>query len=218
MNRYYNFVLPPGWVRLDLRGELAGQAQHFADVMLAEADPTRKQELSRTLQGQVLKVAQQAKQDGVLDLVLPAMMVDGSVFNASFAIMPFDPGDGLDPVEVLAGIAAADSTASLVEIRDLVALRTLEREAAEAEQLRASVVEAALAAGAQPDASGSESVALPQAWSRRVRYFLGDPARPDGWVIVAFAALEVDSDESRQFTDALVELFDEIVLTVRFPE
>lgn len=215
--RRYNFIVPPGWLRLDLRGPVRPEVQRFAGVMLADAPRDRSAAVRAALESQITKLAESSRAEGVLDLVLPARIVDGAAVTASFAVMAFDTAE-LDPVEVIAGLAARDDSARLVEIADLVALRTEETVTADQQAVLEAAVATAEAAGLAPDPSEAAELSLPVLRSRRVRYFLGHPDRPDDWIIAALSAAQSDSPESVALTDTIVELFDEIMLTVRFDQ
>ncbi len=214
-DRHYSFVIPPGWLRLDLRGEVEPEARRFAEVALADAPRDSVAPARAAVTRRISELAREAKTDGVLDLVLPVMSVDGSTANATFAIVAFDTGE-LDPVEVIAGIASRDASATLIEVADLVALRTEETTGTDAEAVRAAVVQLATDAGSLPDPEGTTPTELPQMVSRRVRYYLGHPERPGDWIIAMLSAMQADTDSSRALTQTMVELFDQVMLTVRF--
>ena len=55
-------------------------------------------------------------------------------------------------------------------------------------------------------------------WTQRVQYFIGDPQRRDSWIIVVFSASDSGDTESAELSQALVELFDEVIQSVRFPD
>lgn len=214
-DRQYNFVIPPGWLRLDLRGDVEPEARRFADVVLAEAPRDSVAAVRAAVVRQITELAQASKADGVLDLVLPVMSVDGSTANATFAVVAFDTGE-LDPVDVIAGIASRDASATLIEVADLVALRTEEEVTADPDAVRAAVVELATEAGAVPDPEGTPPTELPTMVSRRVRYYLGHPERPGDWIIAMMSAMQADTESSRKLTQTMVDLFDQVMLTVRF--
>jgi hypothetical protein len=216
-DRRYNFVIPPGWLRLDLRGELEPEVRRFADVLLVDAPRDRVAAARAALVRQITSLASAAKADGVLDLVLPVMSVDGSTANASFAVTAFDTAD-LDPVDVIAGIASTDASATLIEVADLVALRTEEAVASDPDAVRATVIEMATDAGAATDSPGTPEPVLPELVSRRVRHYLGHPERPDDWIIAMLSVMQADTESSRNLSQTMVDLFDQVVLTMRFEQ
>lgn len=216
LDRRYSFILPPGWIRLDLRGDLRVEARKFAEVVLVDAPRDRAHGLKEALTTRVLALCEGARAQGVLDLVLPVPLVAGSSFDASFAVLPFDAGE-LDPVTIITGIAARDGSAQLVEVADLVALRTEETEAVNPDGIRQAVVDLSHDVGLADPADGTVEQALPTLVSRRVRYYLGHPERPDDWVLIVLSAVQTDAEHSKQLADVVVQLFDQIMLTVRFP-
>jgi|GEM_PF-1167874 len=215
--RTYAFITPPGWLRLNLRGEPGPQAKRFAEVVMAGYPMDSSAAARASVVRSITELATSAKADGVLDLVLPVKVVDGSTANASFAVTAFDT-DALDPLDVISGIAAQDSTAELIEVADLVALRTVAEEAVDASAARAEIVAMARAAGGVDSPAGEPEPSLPELTSRRVRYFIGHPDRPGDWIIAMVSVVQADNPSSRQFSDTMIELFDQVILTFRFQE
>lgn len=216
-DRTYQFILPPGWFRVDLRVPMAAQIQELVDVLFSQAPAGSDQSKTRVAAtNQLTRACQEAKTGGVLDLVLPAILIEGMLMSASWAFLPLEAPEGSDPIELLAAIASQDSSASLVEIRDLVALRIASR-ARRSEELLQQVVGAVAQDldESVPDVPQDEQAVV---WTQRVQYFLGHPQRPDGWIIAVFSGADAGDEESKALTDALVELFDEVMQTVGFPD
>lgn len=215
--RTYGFILPPGWFRLDLREPLAPQIQRLADLILDQrgAVPERPR-LRVALINQLTRAGEAAKGNEVLDLVLPVQLVEGTALPVTWAFMPLTVPDGADPIEVLAGIASRNETAALIEVRDLVALRIESRTPKSPEQLDAVIdaVASDLGEAVQPSDDGTAA----HLWTQRVQYFLGHPQRPDSWIVVAASITDTGGEDAEVLTPALVELFDEVVKTVRFPD
>ena len=152
----------------------------------------------------------------MLDLVLPVTLVGGRLMSASWAFLPLVTPEGSDPLELLAAIASRDDSASLLDVGDLVALRITSRAQRSAELLQTAVARVA----ADLNEPAPEVVDFDQAavWTQRVQYFIGDPQRRDSWIIVVFSASDSGDTESAELSQALVELFDEVIQSVRFPD
>lgn len=215
-DRNYTFILPPGWFRIDLRLPLAPQVQQLTDAVLdQESAGSERSRLRVGLINQMTRACEAARADHVLDLVLPVGLVEGRTLPVSWAFMPLVTRDGTDPIELLAAIASRNESAALIEIRDLVALRIESRSPKSTAQLSEAVQSIAVDLGESPsDTLVPDSVHL---WTQRVQYFLGHPQRPDSWIVVAASITDTGGDDSEILTPALVELFDEVAKTVRFP-
>lgn len=165
---------------------------------------------------QLTRVCQDARDNGVLDLVLPATMIEGAPLSASWAFLPMETPEANDPVELLAAIASQDASATLVDLQGLVALRISSRAQRSGDLLQEVVHQVASDLGETVSEVPEQEQAV--VWTERVQYFIGDPRRPENWIIVVFSATDAGDDESAALTAALVELFDEVMLTVRFPD
>lgn len=216
-DRAYTFVLPPGWFRIDLRKPMAAQVGELADMMLSQKPAGgNDQKLRLAMVNQLMRAAHAARSSKVLDLVLPVALIEGTALPASWAFMPLSvPGDG-DPIEALAAIASQNPTAELIEVRDLVALRIRSRTPKATEQLDTVLDSMASDLGEGSVPVDGEGVG--QLWTERVQYFLGHPQQPGNWIIVAASITDTGGDDHDVLTPALVELFDEVVKTVRMPD
>ncbi len=215
-DRSYTFILPPGWFRIDLRLPLAPQVLQLTDVVLdQEAAGSERSRLRVALISQLTRVCEAARADQVLDLVLPAQRVEGAALPVSWAFTPLVTPEGTDPIELLAGIASRNESAALAEIRDLVALRIESRAPKSAQQFGEALQSMTAELGEAPSLTPDPGSV--QLWTQRVQYFLGHPQRPGGWIVVAASITDTGGDDSEILTPALVELFDEVVKTVRFP-
>lgn len=215
-DRTYQFILPPGWYRVDLRKAMASQVKELVDGLVAQAPAGPQQSRVRVAATNQLTMAcQEAKANGVLDLVLPAKLIEGALMSASWAFLPLETPAGSDPIELLAAIASQDTSASLVEIQDLVALRIWSRAQRSEEALQQAVAAIAVELDEPVPEVPDEDQAV--VWTHRVQYLLGHPQRPECWLIAAFSGVDGGDEQSVALTDALVELFDEVIQTVRFP-
>lgn len=212
--RRYEFVLPPGWVRIDLRVPYEDQVGSLLDLMVAQGGGARDDARPKLAASkQLLAVCARAKESQVLDLVLPTQRFDGRGLNCSFGIAPFPGVPNVDPLEAMASVASRDQSASLVEIEDLVALRTRGRRQKDADAFTDQVEELAAEVGAEVL---SAELRASEVWAETVRYMIGHPDRPDDWIVVDFHTTDGGTPESKEITDALVELFDAIMETMRF--
>jgi hypothetical protein len=189
----YSLTLPPGWERIPVR-EGSDQAirdildRAFADLPADKYGPFRR-ELGAGL-AQHVKEAQRAHG---LDLYLPAEGIRGLPVAASFAVAHLPPGGAgeEEPVAVLAEIADGFAGARTTEVAATPALR----------------VDRLVPA----DPGRQHNVDLP---TRRVHYIVPVPAN-SGWLLVSFS-VAIDESAAEGLADALVELFDAIVSTLRW--
>ncbi len=215
-NRTYTFILPPGWFRVDLRKALAPQVRELTDLVLAQRSASGdSSKLRVALVSEMTRVTDAARSSRVLDLVLPVTLIEGTALPVSWAFMPLTVPDGADPIEMLAGIASRNDSALLTEVRELVALRIQSRKPKSTvlmdevlEAMSSDLGEVVLS----PDGGGPQ-----QLWVERVQYFIGDPSRPSSWIVAAASITDTGADDQEVLTPVLVELFDEVVKTVRMP-
>ncbi|MDR1266094.1 MAG: hypothetical protein LBK42_11190 [Propionibacteriaceae bacterium] len=218
--RRYEFVLPSGWHRFDLRRPLPAQAERYAAKLLEGASlgdraAMVRANLARSLEAQL----RQAQDKGILDLVMPTMHGAGLAPATSFMFAPLELPDGVGPMELLMATAQRDQTAQLVEIEDLVALRTEARTVNAGHDLAAEAAQAGRQLGLPPEAIIETTADLGETvttYSRRVQYLFGHPDRPQGWMVAVLATVESDNSDAKALADAVVALFDQIMLTVRF--
>lgn len=214
-DRRYSFICPPGWFRLDLRQPTSAQVRRLADIVLEQRPSAPNQAQVRVaLIAQLTRSCEAAAASEVLDLVLPVEVFEGAMMPASWAFLPLDVPDGADPIELLAGIAGRNPSASLMEVHDLVALRIESRTQKPTDDLDRAVDSMAADLGVPRQETDDHR----EVWTQRVQYFLGHPQRPDGWIVVTASITDSGGEDAEVLTPALVELFDEVVKTVRFPD
>ncbi|MDR0416554.1 MAG: hypothetical protein LBH76_04425 [Propionibacteriaceae bacterium] len=216
-HRTYDFILPPGWRRFHLRRPLGPQAESYAAQALAgrnlrDRGPLAQRQLAQRMSAMLTAAAER----GVTDLALPVTPEQGGVSGASFVITPLSLPDDADPMEFLVALASRDDTAQLVEIRDLVALRTARRQPREIADPAGEIMAAADDFGVGGLAAELAAELGGRHYDNRVQYFIGHPERPADWIMVAFSAGDDDSATSRELAEALVALFDQIMLSVRY--
>ncbi|MDR1790699.1 MAG: hypothetical protein LBR20_03415 [Propionibacteriaceae bacterium] len=215
--RRYEFVLPPGWFRFDMRRPLDPQISRYVDALVEGRELGDKRALVKAnLRSAIGNQLAEAEGQEALDLVLPTLQSTGVVSTASFAVFPLKLPDESDPVEFIAAIASRDTSATLVEVEDLVALRTEAKKPADFGDPQQAIDAMINELGVADSITERPQAADTTFSSHRVVYFIGHPERSEGWVIFAFSVIEQDNDEFRELSDLLIELFDQIMLTVRF--
>lgn len=215
LTRAYEFVLPPGWGRIDLRGDVVAQVASLVQAFVKEAPAERRAKARGPLRARLEHMAHELAGRGALDLVLPVQSIEGAVLSASFVFLPFEVPPGEDAIEGLVALAATDASARLIEIRDLVALRTSVRIPIRAKELLDNSAD--LLALMEP--ADREHIAESPGqgfFSRRVQYIVGRPDRQDDWILVAFSTMEAPTPGSAELCTSLEALFDAIVKSVRF--
>lgn len=202
---HYAFLLPPGWVRIDLRGDLAAQVEM---VIARHAERTPRDAVARLrafATPRLLAAVRDAAASGALDLVVPVPRGEGLEAMSTFVVVPLKWPDGIDAVEGITAIAATDPSAQLAEIAGLVALRT------ESTTARPDAAQPATLAA---EAGIADVPTVPN--SRRIQYFIGDPERPDDWITVLFSIPLPDGELAEQWAQAEAGVFDSIMSTLRF--
>lgn len=212
----YEFVVPPGWTRLDLRRALAPQVDELMGSMLEDAPADRRAAAEPALKSRLLSMLTDLAGGGVLDLVIPMVAYEGVTFPASFAFTRFAIPPGTDPIDVLTALAMTDSTADLREISDLVALRTSSTEFVNADAVAAQLTLAAVEAGLVVERGHDPGGAAGAILSRRVRYVVGVPEDRERWIMVLFSALETEDTDSIELVAGLEALFDTVMSSMRF--
>lgn len=202
---HYSYVLPPGWVRVDLRGELPRQANEVMSILMAEVPPDQRTALKMGLRPRLVAALEAAAEGGAYDMVVPVPR-GGVVGLSTMVLSPMRWPDGVGAVDALAALAASDSSAELKEVSELVALR-IHSTVSRADDAQPSAV---------ATAAGLTTTVPDVPTSVRVQYFIGDPERPDDWITVLFSMPGLDFEAGRQWVDAEVSLFDRIVSTLRF--
>lgn len=201
---HYWFLLPPGWVRIDLRGDLAAQVESVIERHAERAPRDAVARLRAFATPRLLAAVRSAAESDALDLVVPVPR-EGLEAMSTFVVVPLKWPAGIDAVEGITAIAATDPTAQLAEVAGLVALRT------EATTARSDAAQpATLAAEA-----GIADVPVVQN-SHRVQYFIGDPERPDDWITVLFSIPLPDGEQAAQWVQAEAQVFDSVMSSLRF--
>ncbi|MEV6317387.1 hypothetical protein [Streptomyces sp. NPDC051776] len=188
----YSLVLPPGWVRIPLRG---GTDEAIRTVVKrAFAKPPRDvprdepAKLRVQLEARLRDTATQAAESDGLDLYLPTAPRGGVGLTGSFIVseIRLRVGDSLNADDIT-GELAARASSQKVSVDGRTGART----------------ERALPA--------NESRGAPYA-SRQVNYVLPVPKAPGRWLTIAYST-PADGNPEGEYADLLVELFDAIMST-----
>ena len=194
----YNLILPPGWERIPVRSGTSQAIKQILDDRLR----TLSAKVSRDavtpyrvmIEGNLRKIAAEARKHGGLDLYLPVDFRNGSLIAASFVISQGTLAGGGDgnpaPAALLTALTEDDNTAAPVGVDGGPALR------------REHLVPA--------DASRGTEYG-----SRRVDYVMPLPGDGSRWLVAAFSAV-VSETTPDWFAKLLVELFDAIMSTFRW--
>ena len=221
MSRLYSVTVPPGWVRLELDGDVDAQVRHLLDHLTAPVPRDSAPTVRHQVEKQLRALVADAQSRGAVDLLVPVERVEGLTIPASvMATVVTVPEAGESHEDVLVAMVARGA-GEPVAVGDAVAVRSVTRRDVTA-QLEAEVTrtERALQTAGAPAgplatvADDAEPAA--GAVSRHVRYLLGIPARPRQFLALTLAVLEPADDPEAELGDALTELFDAVVSTLRW--
>jgi hypothetical protein len=199
----YTVVLPPGWVRLDVRSD---EALTEIDVAIEEALANGPRDslgpLVSRLRRRAAAMVQRARDNGGIDVYLPLRGVRGRPVPASFVVAVLT----LPPLSGAAVARGADLDVSATLLSTVVA-RTPGAQA--------------LSLPAGP-AVRSQRVAEPDLLSDdpetcRVDYHLPVPGDPGRLVVVTFTTAG-GGDPRDDVAELLVDLFDAVMTTWRWSE
>ncbi|MCK6211530.1 hypothetical protein KZX45_13350 [Georgenia sp. EYE_87] len=224
MSRLYSVTVPPGWVRLELDGDdrAEKQVRALVDHLTASVPRDSAPALRRPIENQLRDLVADARARGAVDLLVPVDRVAGLTLPASvMATVVTVPEAGAASHEDVLVAMVARGSGEPVAVGDAVAVRSLTRRDVTA-QLEAEVTAAeralqAAGAPAGPLAGTLDDVEPAEgATSRHVRYLLGIPGRPAEFLALTLAVLEPADDPEAELGDALTELFDAVVSTLRW--
>ena len=192
-------ALPPGWVRLPARVGDEAELAALIEVIVAEALPASlPRDRAEPWRGEMRKVftgiVAEARDAGASAVYLPVRPVNGVNIPASFVESEIDDGGVDDVGSVLAGILAGSEDGTLQVIDGAHAART-----------DSSTVRVEPRDG------------WPEMTTRQIVYTVEVPHREGRWVVLSFSAASGDSP-SGALSDALVELFDALMLTFRWSD
>ncbi|MPV36169.1 hypothetical protein [Georgenia subflava] len=222
--RIYTITVPPGWARLELGQDVDAQVESLVARLTTggarDSAPLVRRRVARDLRALV----DEAAGKGALDLLVPVARVEGLTIPASImATLVTVPATHASQEDVLLGIAARDSAAKPLAVGDQVALRTVTRR-----DVTGSLATAVAATEAELTSAGAPAGPLAQqvldadvepavgAQSRHVRYLLAVPGRPRQFLTLTLAVLEPADDPDAELADALTELADAMVSTLRW--
>ena len=209
-----DFVTPPGWVRLDLTGDIGQIALTVTDRLLAPLPPEHRAQARGKVSAALRDAALRARSAGAIQLVLPLDLDLSVTLPASFTVQPLPVPEGIDPLQAVAAMTVGDSGFEPVEDTGVFALRSADESTDDDAETRRALTELVTI-------DSRESRAEIDRWStgaasRRVRSIVGDPETPGSWYLVVFMANRSADPQSQELADVLVRLFDLIMATVHF--
>jgi hypothetical protein len=232
VSRLYSVTVPPGWVRLEIDdddgadpgvgGKAGTQVGDLVDHLTASVPRDSAPVVRRQIEGQLRDLVDDARARGAVDLLVPVERINGLTVPASVmaTVVTVPEAGGASHEDVLVAMVARGA-GEPVAVGDAVAVRSVTRRDVTA-QLAAEVsrterVLQAAGAPAGPLAGSVEDVEpAAGAISRHVRYLLGIPGRPKEFLALTLAVLEPADDPEAELGDALTELFDAVVSTLRW--
>jgi hypothetical protein len=192
-------ALPPGWMRLPAGAGDEAVLHSIIDEIVDEALPaTLPRDKAEPWRGEMRKtiagVVAEARDAGANAVYLPVRPVNGINVPASFVESEVDDDGAGDPGAVLAAMLADADAGALHVIDGAHAVRT-----------DSSVVRV------EPRDGWLEMT------TRQIVYTIEVPHREGRWVVMSFSAASGDRP-SAALSDALVELFDALMLTFRWSD
>lgn len=192
-------ALPPGWMRLPARPGEAAVLRSLIDEIVDEALPsTLPRDKAEPWRGEMRKtitgVVTEARDAGANAVYLPVRPVNGINVPASFVESEVDDGSVGDPGALLAAILTDADNGALHMIDGAHAART-----------DSSVVRVEPRDG------------WPGMTTRQIVYTIEVPHREGRWIVMSFSAATGDQPGAA-LSDALVQLFDALMLTFRWSE
>jgi hypothetical protein len=193
----YSVVLPPGWCRIPVRYGAKKAVQAVIDQVLTSVPrnvPRDKIAPYRVeLEGKLQTMVREARGKGGIDLYMPLEPMHGLPVSASFVVSEGtlgNPGEDVDPVQVVTYLATEDGDEAPVTLDGVPAVRT-------------------------EHSADPEPVTEVEAGSRRVDYMVPVPSEQNRWLLAGFSTLGA-GDPDDEFSGALVELFDAIMSTFQW--
>jgi hypothetical protein len=213
----FGIYVPPQWEHLDLQVDPDGAIESFTRDLVRSA-PLSRQPLVRQLVTESLAPRLRAfAAHGVATVLLPVGPVLVTPVRPLITFSPLPDETDVEPLTLVQGVASTDPTAELVEIRNLIALRTHSRVDVSPASIDAVDRGHETTRGGAIDQSfGADLVAKGERgelrlMSARVRYLLGDPDDAGRWVDIQFAADYPSTPEGVSLADEAIELFDALV-------
>lgn len=193
-------AIPPGWMRLPARAEHRSELARLIEQIVEEALPSSlPRDSAEPWRGELRKrlnqVVLDAEDAGASAVYLPVRPINGVTIPASFTEAEIED-DGRESADSLltAILEDAESNATSCVIDGAPAAR-IDR----------------TTLSAQPAGD------WPEVTSRQIVYTIQVPHREGRWVVISFSAISGDNP-SAALSDALVALFDALILTFQFTD
>jgi hypothetical protein len=221
VSRLYSVTVPPGWARLEIDGDVDAQVRPLVDHLTAPVPRDSAPAVRHHVEQQLRSIVADARRRGAVDLLVPVERVEGLTIPASVMATVVDvPEAGASHEDVLVAMVARGA-GEPVAVGDAVAVRSVTRRdvtaqlGAEVSRTERVLEEAGAPAGPLATVADDAEPAA-GAVSRHVRYLLGIPGRPRQFLALTLAVLEPADDPEAELGDALTELFDAVVSTLRW--
>lgn len=212
LSRAFRLTLPQGWTRLDLTGDLDSQLEAILPQLVADAAPTARAALTEHLRAGLRDTLLAFQQGGATCAVLPVQPMADIRLDAFLVVLPLAVPEDTKPLDLLLSTAATDPTATLVDLDDMVAIRTTSED-----DITANFSEVpALIREIGGDGTDVTAVADLRVTSRKVRYQLGVLDDPDRWLDVLATTNQSQHPESIAIADATIQLMDAIIESLRW--
>jgi hypothetical protein len=201
-------ALPPGWTRFPARPEDRADLEQTIEAVVHAAIPDdlprdRAEPFRDRARRQLLTTVEQAGDNGAVAVYLPTSAVDGFIPPVSLIESEVDD-DSEDTPEVVVGRLLATS-GQLARARPDDPLSSGVRE-----------VDGAIAARTEQTHRQVRVLeGLSDLDDRQVTYTIAPPHRPGVWVVLSYSVVS-DPDADVRIVDALVQLFDALVGTLRW--
>ena len=227
MNAAVEMLMPPGWAHVDLAGDARMEIGQAVGRLVRQAPPARQPRVRETLEAALVPRLLSLSEEGVSFARFRLSSASSPLFplvSVHVGQVPLaggeDSGESAAMGRLLA-IAGSDSTAELVDIAPLLAVRTVLRATVEPDALVLEVPaldesEKAAAEALVREARTRWSDAERQLERSLVQYLVCDPDDPATVVTAQFAVEYPRSSEAIALARAEEELFDLCVRAMRW--
>lgn len=212
----YSLLVPTPWERIDLKDvDVAQQTAHLVKRYVMAAPLASQPQVRQTLQEHLTPVLTRFVEAGVDCAVMQVNPYASAGLQPVLTLkrieLPFTEQlpEGTDLRVLLAGMAEEMPEADIVEYGELLAVRS--RQDTDVSQQMVETADQMLP-DRTPEGPGQEIRAV----GVKVQHIIGHPDDPARWVLADFAVDAPDTPEGLATADAVVELFDAIVASLRW--
>lgn len=192
----FAIVLPPGWVRVPLQGDVRAEIVGLVTQRVAQVPVDRREGLRTAMTRELIRAAQEAEQIGGIDMLMNVEPINGIPVPASCLVSYLDPDGRAVPIEGLVDqLSGSGAQVDVVELAGGPAVR------------RWSTRQEPVEVGDQPIPEGLTVVDAVTVTD--VTFYLPVPGRT-GTLMFAFCA------PVEPFAQALTGLFDAMAGSLRW--